>query len=147
MPLFCGNTRLCLHWQWNTLEFCPLDALQVVVFPLSMKHTRVVSLNARQAKPGVQLVDTTRVCFIVNEHTFYHDMQISWPDSGSPPIRFLIVPEPTTVELPHASGHFSGNRQGHVTKTRTHRFEIFVAFKFVNMQFLLDSWHHLSVFS
>ena len=42
-----------------------------------MKHTRVVSLNARQAKPGVHLVDTTRVCFIVNEHTtkcscFYH---------------------------------------------------------------------------
>ena len=34
-----------------------------------MKHTRVVSLNARQAKPGVHLVDTTRVCFIVNEHT------------------------------------------------------------------------------
>ena len=32
-----------------------------------MKHTRVVSLNARQAKPGVHLVDTTRVCFIVNE--------------------------------------------------------------------------------
>ena len=26
-----------------------------------MKHTRVVSLNARQAKPGVHLVDTTRV--------------------------------------------------------------------------------------
>ena len=44
---------------------------------LTMKHTRVVSLNARQAKPGVHLVDTTRVCFIVNEHTtkcscFYH---------------------------------------------------------------------------
>ena len=42
-----------------------------------MKHTRVVSLNARQAKPGVHLVDTTRVCFIANEHTtkcscFYH---------------------------------------------------------------------------
>ena len=32
---------------------------------LTMKHTRVVSLNARQAKPGVHLVDTTRVCFIV----------------------------------------------------------------------------------
>ena len=28
-----------------------------------MKHTGVVSLNARQAKPGVHLVDTTRVCF------------------------------------------------------------------------------------
>ena len=34
-----------------------------------MKHTRVVSLYARQAKPGVHLIDTTRVCFIVNEHT------------------------------------------------------------------------------
>ena len=38
---------------------------------------RVVSLNARQAKPGVYLVDITLVCFIANEHTtkcscFYH---------------------------------------------------------------------------
>ena len=38
------------------------------VCSLTMKHTRVMSLNARQAKPGVHLVDTTRVCFIVNEH-------------------------------------------------------------------------------
>ena len=91
------NTWLCVHWQWNTLEWCQLNALQAspvvhLVTPLScvslsmntqpsvptlMKHTRVVSLNARQAKPGVHLVDTTRVCFIVNEHTtkcscFYH---------------------------------------------------------------------------
>ena len=33
-----------------------------------MKHTRVVWLNARQAKPGVHLFDTTRVRFIANEH-------------------------------------------------------------------------------
>ena len=47
------------------------------VCSLPMKHTKVVSQNARQAKPGVHLVDTTRVCFTVNEHTtkcsrFYH---------------------------------------------------------------------------
>ena len=30
------NTWLCVHWQWNTLEWC--------------------QLNARQAKPGVHLV-------------------------------------------------------------------------------------------
>ena len=28
------------------------------------------------------------------------------------------VPAPTTVKLPHASGHFSGNGQGHVTKQK-----------------------------
>ena len=33
----------------------------MVVRSLTMKHTRVVSLNARQAKPGVHLVDTTPV--------------------------------------------------------------------------------------
>ena len=27
---------------------------------LTMKHTRVVSLNVRQAKPGVHLIDTTQ---------------------------------------------------------------------------------------
>ena len=37
------------------------------------------------------------------------------------------------VKLPHASGHSSGNRQGHVTKIKTHRFEIFVAFRFTNV--------------
>ena len=36
------------------------------------------------------------------------------------------------TELPHASGHSFGNRQGHVTKTKTHRFEIFVAFRFID---------------
>ena len=35
---------------------------------LTMKHTRWVSLNARQEKSRVHSVDTTRVCFIVNEH-------------------------------------------------------------------------------
>ena len=55
-------------------------------------------------------------------------------------------PAPTTVKLPHASGHSSGNRQGHVTKTNTHRFETFVAFRFTNVYFLLDSSHHLYIF-
>ena len=53
-----------------------------------MKHTRVVSLNARQAKPGVHLVDTTRVCFIVNEHTtkcscFYHTCKFKMQNVSS----------------------------------------------------------------
>ena len=37
---------------------------------------------------------------------------------------------PTTFKLPHASCHSSGNSEGHVTKTKTHRFEIF--FRFIN---------------
>ena len=55
-------------------------------------------------------------------------MQISWPDrlSANQIVGFLIgsmqkpclVPPPTTVKLPHASGHSSGNHQGHVTKTK-----------------------------
>ena len=61
--VYSGNTWLCVHWQWNTLEWCQLNALQ------AMKHTRVVSLNAREAKPGVHLVDTTRVYFIVHFET------------------------------------------------------------------------------
>ena len=58
-----------------------------------------------------------------------------------------LVPAPTTVKLPLASGHSTGNRQGHVTKTKTYRFEILVAFRFTNVKFLLDSWHHLYIFS
>ena len=46
------------------------------MFSLTM-NTIAVSLNARQAKPGMHSVDTTRVCFTVNEHTsgfscFFH---------------------------------------------------------------------------
>ena len=26
--LYSGNTWLCVHWQWNTLEWCQLNALQ-----------------------------------------------------------------------------------------------------------------------
>ena len=33
---------------------------------LTMKHVIVVTLNARQMKGGVYLIDTKRVCF--NEH-------------------------------------------------------------------------------
>ena len=58
-----------------------------------------------------------------------------------------IVRAPTTVKLPHASGHSSGNRQGHMTKKNTHRFEIFVASWFTNVWFLLYSWHHWYIFS
>ena len=50
----------CYWYAWVT---------RIYTRSLTMKHTRVVSLNARQAKPGVHLVDTTQVCFIVNEHT------------------------------------------------------------------------------
>ena len=58
-----------------------------------------------------------------------------------------IVPAPTTVKLPHASSHSSSNSQGHETKTKTHRFEIFVAFRFMNEKFLLVSWNYLHIFS
>ena len=72
---------------------------------------------------------------------FYHDMQIRFRLSTNPIAGFLIgsvpkpclVPVPTTVKLPHASGHSSGNCQGHVTKTKTHGFKIFVAFRFINV--------------
>ena len=40
----------------------------LVVCSLTMKHTSVVSLNARQTKPGVHLVDTTQWTPL-NEHT------------------------------------------------------------------------------
>ena len=40
----------------------------LVVCALTMQHTRMMSLIARQAKPGVHLVDKTRMCLVVNEH-------------------------------------------------------------------------------
>ena len=64
--------------------------------------------------------------------------------TGSVP-KPCIVPASTTVKLPHSSGHYSGNRHGHVTKTKTHRFQNFVAFRFLKC--LLVSWHHLYIFS
>ena len=41
----------------------------MVVCWFTMKHTKVVSLNARKAKSGVHSVHATRVCFIENDHT------------------------------------------------------------------------------
>ena len=85
---YSGNTWLCVHWQWNTLEWCQLNALQAspvvhLVTPLSfhcsltMKHTRVVSTKCTPGFACRAFSDTTLVCFIVNEHTtkcscFYH---------------------------------------------------------------------------
>ena len=51
-----------------------------------MKHTRVVSLNARQAKPGVHLVDTT---------SRYKTMLVK----GGPGCPGLSVKAHATVEL------------------------------------------------
>ena len=62
-----------------------------------MKHMREVSLNARQAKPGVHLVDTTRVCFIVNEHTNPDIGKSTGPRSSTGensggPMKTIVVP-------------------------------------------------------
>ena len=54
-----------------------------------------------------------------------------------------IVPAPTTFKLP--SSHSSSDHQGHVTKTKTHPFEIFVAFRFIKGKFLLISWYDLYI--
>ena len=35
---------------------------------LTMKHKRVVSVNARKLKPRVQFIGTTRVCFMISGH-------------------------------------------------------------------------------
>ena len=43
---------------------------ELVVCSLTMKHTRVASLNARQAKPVVHLVDTSRVVFVYVKKPF-----------------------------------------------------------------------------
>ena len=58
---------------------------------------------------------------------------LTWFRLSTNQIVGFLVSAPTTVKLPHASGHTSGNRQGHVTKTITHHFEIFVALRFTNV--------------
>ena len=55
------NTWLCVHWQWNTLEWCQLNALQAspvvhLVTPLSY-----VSLSMN-TQPSVPAIDTLRPC-------------------------------------------------------------------------------------
>ena len=35
---------------------------------MTLKHTKVVSLNAYQAKPGVHLIDTSQMFFSVIEY-------------------------------------------------------------------------------
>ena len=49
-----------------------------VVYSLTMKHTRVVSLNARQAMPEVHLANITRACFIVKKHTTEYIHLCDW---------------------------------------------------------------------
>ena len=87
---------------------------------------------------------STTICKLVDLIPAVHQSDC-WISIGSVP-KPCIVPAPTTAKLPHASGHSSGNHQGHVTKTKTHRFEIFVELRFINGYFFLDSWHHLYIF-
>ena len=52
--VYSGNTWLCVHWQWNTLEWCPLNALQAspvvhLVTPLSCVS---LSMNTQPSVPA-----------------------------------------------------------------------------------------------
>ena len=41
------------------------------------------------AAADANFMNWTIIKFTIANASFYHDMQISWPDSGSPPIRLL----------------------------------------------------------
>ena len=50
------NTWLCVHWQWNTLEWCQLNALQAspvvhLVTPLSCVS---LSMNTQPSVPAIE---------------------------------------------------------------------------------------------
>ena len=50
------NTSLCVHWQWNTLEWCQLNALQAspvvhLVTPLSCVS---LSMNTQPSVPAIE---------------------------------------------------------------------------------------------
>ena len=52
------NTWLCVHWQWNTLEWCQLNALQAspvmhLVTPLSCVS---LSMNTQPSVPAISTV-------------------------------------------------------------------------------------------
>ena len=73
-----------------------------------------------------------RLCLIWNSTTkckLFDLIPAVWqsdcPLDGSM-LKSCIVPTPTTVKLPHASSHSSGNCQGHVTKTKMHYFVLVV---------------------
>ena len=50
------NTWLCVHWQWNTLEWCQLNALQASPVVHLVTPLEWCQLNALQASPVVHLV-------------------------------------------------------------------------------------------
>ena len=60
---------MCVHWQWNTLEWCQLIAPQASPVVHLVTPLECVSLTMNTQLPGAQLVDNTRVSFILNEDT------------------------------------------------------------------------------
>ena len=79
------NTWLCVHWQWNTLEWCQLNALQAspvvhLVTPLSCVS---LSMNTQPSVP------TIRMEIPVSGNTF--------PSKIAPRIQSSNFMEPTNV--------------------------------------------------
>ena len=66
------NTWLCVHWQWNTLEWCQLNALQAspvvhLVTPLSCVS---LSMNTQPSVPAIET--DMQACAYACTHTRTH---------------------------------------------------------------------------
>ena len=58
------NTWLCVHWQWNTLEWCQLNALQAspVVHLMTPLSCFSLSMNTQPSVPTIGLPFCGTVC-------------------------------------------------------------------------------------
>ena len=66
------NTCLCVHWQWNTLEWCQLNALQAspVVHSVTPLSCVSLSMNTQPSVPTIQSI------FLYTNHSWYHGIQV-----------------------------------------------------------------------
>ena len=94
------NTWLCVHWQWNTLEWCQLNALQAspvvhLVTPLSCvslsmntqpsvptietaAHTLDISCYVYVGYLHVRIFLSSQMCFTIASVDIFIQAELSW---------------------------------------------------------------------
>ena len=86
------NTWLCVHWHWNTLEWCQLNALQAspvvhLVTPLSCVS---LSMNTQPSVPAIITVMKCSCFTVININMNYHYCFIAFHIQSSN-IRYIYI--------------------------------------------------------
>ena len=110
------NTWLCVHWQWNTLEWCQLNALQAspVVHLVTPLECVSLSMNTQPSVPAIETPDMFVNPMFMLSRPFrqFQQSSLQWGTSNQILKCWVVVSGaetvPTRTKNPKSSCKWSG---------------------------------------